>query len=66
MCALSNFAAANVTGRDHILEIGIVDKIINILSSELIKGGLYCETYEMIFNLCKGKPDPPISSVFFL
>jgi len=64
MWALANIASNSVKGRDAVLEANIVPRILDILSQEVIKGGMLANTFWAIQNLCKGKPDPPMKYVF--
>ena len=63
MSALGNIAGNSVQGRDQVLESGVVEKILAILSQVVIKCGLLEYTYWTIHNLCKGKPEPPAKLV---
>lgn len=63
MWALANIAANSIKGRDAVLEVDIVPRILHILSQEIIKGEMLSNTYWAIQNLCKGKPDPPLKYV---
>jgi hypothetical protein len=63
MWALGNIAGISTRARDSILECGIVNKILKILSQPIMNGTMLSYTYWTISSLCKGKPDPPIKFV---
>jgi len=63
MCALGNIAGIGIEARDMVLECGIVNKILKILSQPIMNGTMLSYTYWTISTLCKGKPDPSIEYV---
>lgn len=63
MWALANITGTSVKARNKVLESGIVDKILMILTATIVKSSMLGFTYWTIQNLCKGKPDPPVKYV---
>lgn len=54
---LANISGDCIEARDVVLETGIMDKLLDMLESPLcVQNSAWC-----ISNLCKGKPNPPLT-----